>query len=171
MLIVAVVGGLAVLASYVWGFAAHGDQMSAMWGGVPGWLRPVYTAWMFVAAAGWLAMLYHLFSLDPEMVRVESDVAFRVCTGLFVFVLVPSALWLPLTKAMLDAPSEGLWLAIRLCLWTVALASLSVLFMVWVMRPRKPEGRRRLAVYGMIAFCIQTVLLDAILWPIFFDAP
>ena len=108
---------------------------------------------------------------DPEMVRVESDVAFRVCTGLMVFVLIPSAMWLPLTKMMLDAPSGGLWLAIRLCLWSVAIASLGLWFMVWVMRPREPKGRRMAAVLGMAAFSVQTVLLDAILWPIFFDAP
>jgi hypothetical protein len=46
-----VIGGTAVLASYVVGLGAvPGD---ALWGGVPESLRPLYTVNMFLAAAGY----------------------------------------------------------------------------------------------------------------------
>jgi len=93
--------GPTVLGSYVYGFAFWPDALAAMWGGVPDAMRGVYTAWMFVAAAGYLVLAPALFLHAAS------------------------------------APLPGAW--------------------------------RIAAPLGAAAFCVQTVLLDAIVWPLFWE--
>lgn len=164
-------GGPAVLGSYAWGFAFWPDALGAMWGGVPEALRPAYTAWMFVAAAGFF-LYTHLLVLrtDPAGARVLGGGYPRV-TLCYALVLVGSALWMPLTRLLLDHPGAGLWWAVRGVLYAVALGSLGLVAAVATLRPAPPPGQRALALGGAIGFSVQTVLLDALVWPALFPAP
>ena len=83
---------------------------------------------------------------------------------------MPSALWMPLTYCMMANPSGILWLAIRLTLVAVAVCSLGMLGALLRLRPRQPSWAYGIAVAGCIAFCIQTALLDAVIWSAYFLA-
>ena len=146
-----------MLGSYAYGFARWPDAVSLMWGGVPEAIRPLYTAWMFVAAAGYLVFTA-LFFLRPEPPPRANR--------LYALVLVGSALWMPATKLHQDSalPFALVWLD----LLAVALGSLGLLAAVRALAPRPPGGLRALALAGAAAFCVQTVLLDAIVWPLLF---
>ena len=87
---------------------------------------------------------------------------------IYALILVPSALWMPLTLRMLEQPSAGLWLGICLVLAAVALGSLGLLGALLSLRPRQPRWAYWLAVAGSVTFSIQTVLLDAVVWTAFF---
>jgi hypothetical protein len=152
-------GGPAVLGSYVYGFAHWPDAVSAMWGGVPEAIRPLYTGWMFVAATGYL-VFSALFFLRPEPPPRANF--------FYALVLVGSALWMPATKLHLDGalPFALVWLD----LLGVALGSLGLLAAVAALAPRPPGWLRPLALAGAAGFCVQTVLLDAIVWPLLFPA-
>lgn len=50
LLLITLVGGLAVIASYFWGFTAYPDASTTLWGGVPASAIPVYTTNMLLAA-------------------------------------------------------------------------------------------------------------------------
>jgi hypothetical protein len=164
-----VIGGIAVLGSYVWGIATRPETSGQVWGGVPESLKPMYTLSMLLAAVGYFPFTsYVLFRLDPERVRVAGRFGFDLFLLLYALVLAPSALWMPLTFAMLDAPSKLLWLVIRVVLFAVALGSGGILAALLLARPRPTGVHFTLAVAGSIAFCIQTVLLDAFVWPAFF---
>jgi VanZ family protein len=89
---------------------------------------------------------------------------------LYTVILVPSALWMPLTFAMMQQPSSGLWLAIRLTLAFVGTGSLGLWVALLTLRPRQPAWAYGLAVIGCMVFCVQTALLDAWVWPAFFPA-
>jgi len=150
-------GGPAVLGSYVYGATHWPDAVSAMWGGVPEAIRPLYTSWMFVAAAGYLVFTsLFLFRSEPPP-RVNA---------FYAFVLVGSALWMPATKLHLDGalPFAFVWLD----LLAVAAGSLGILVSVAVLTPRPPGWLRALALAGAAGFCVQTVLLDATIWPLLF---
>ncbi len=164
-----VVGGLAVLGSYAHGILTHPGTSGAVWGDVPGALRPWYVTSMLLAAVGYFFFSYYVcFVLEPARVRIGADVGFGMFVWCYVAVLVASALWMPLTFAMLDAPSAALWASIRTVLFVVALGSLGILAGVLAAAPR-PEGwAHGLAIAGAIAFCIQTVVLDALIWPVYF---
>jgi hypothetical protein len=164
-----VIGGAAVLGSYAHGIWTHPGTAGDVWGGVPEWMKPFYTGSMLAAAAGYLVFTYFLFfDTDPDESRVADRFSLRLFNALYVLILVPSALWMPLTFAMLDEPHEGLWMLIRLVLVLVGIGSVAVIIALLMLQPRRPPVSYWLAVLGSVAFSIQTALLDAIVWPAYF---
>jgi hypothetical protein len=163
------VGGAAVLGSYAHGLWSHPTAGADLWGGVPETLRPLYTITMLLAAAGYFAFSHFvIFEVDPDEARIGDRFGFGAFNALYVLILVPSALWMPLTFEMLASPGTGLWWAIRLTLGAVGVGSLGLLASIIAVRPVSAPGARRLALFGSAAFCLQTAVLDALVWPAFF---
>lgn len=166
LIILNVVGGVAVLASYAHGLAQ--PDVGAFWGDVPDALRPVYTFSMFGAAFGYFPLTsYILLRLDPDRVRV-GRFGYRIFLLLYALVLIPSALWMPMTFVMIGSPGLALWVAIRVVLALVGLGSLGLLAALVLVEPRERGPFWALAVAGGILFCNQTALLDAVVWPAFY---
>jgi hypothetical protein len=162
-------GGLAVIGSYAFVLNTYPGIDRALWGGVPGGVRPVYTFSMFLAAAGFFAFTFLiLFRLSPQTVRLPSRLGFRLFLILYLLILVPSAVWMPLTATMIEHPNPITWLGVRLVLVLVGLSSLELTGCLIGLRPRPQGVTFGLALAGSLAFCVQTVLLDAIIWPAYF---
>jgi hypothetical protein len=165
MLAINLLGGSAVIGSYIWGLAGRPGVVDALWGGVPASIRPFYTAGMLLAAAGYFAFSYFLvFRMDPAKILV-----FRCCDGrifhlLYLGILVPSALWMPATFWAVENPSVFAVWVVRGILILAALFSLGLLAALIGTRPREPARAHALAVIGVVCFCLQTVVLDAIVW-------
>jgi hypothetical protein len=164
-----VVGGIAVLGSYVLAFAYAPAVREGLWGGVPAWMRPLYTANMLCAAAGYFPFTARfVLGPPPEALAASFRAPYRALHVAYALVLGPSALWLPLTAAMIAAPSTLLWIAIRIDLALVALGASSLL----VLAARDALATRArgawLALLGVIPFALQTVVLDALVWPAFY---
>jgi hypothetical protein len=162
------IGGTAVLASYAYYLTAHPELGNDFWGGVPGWMRSGYVVNMFLAAAGYFAFTRFVFRLRPAKVRIAGRFDYRIFQLIYALILVPSALWMPLTFAMIQDPGPGLWLATRLILALVGIGSLSMLAALLWLEPRTPKGAHRLAVVGSVPFIFQTGVLDALVWPAYF---
>jgi hypothetical protein len=169
MVLINLLGGIAVLGSYAYCLSAYPARVGDFWGGVPEGLRPVYTLNMGLAAAGYFAFTYFLmFRLNPVKVAgVRLD--FGVFNAIYALILIPSALWMPLTFAMLEAPSEGLWWTIRLTLAAVGIGALGLLAGLVAVRPSGPSLAHKLGVAGSVAFFSQTAVLDALVWPAYFS--
>ncbi len=75
---------------------------------------------------------------------------------------------MPLTFGILEEPSKAVWLAIRLVLAIVGLASLGLVFALLRLRPRRRRWAYWLAVAGSVAYTIQRALLDTLVWPALF---
>ena len=164
-----VAGGTLIIASYIHGFLTHPSTRSNAWGGVPAALKPSYIASMLLAAAGYFAFAYFiLFRLNPDEVLIANRFGFTAFFGIFVVILVPSVMWMPLTFAMLARPSRNLWLVIRLTLALVGVASLALLVALLTLNTREPGVAYWFAVVGAAAFCLQTAVLDMLVWPAFF---
>lgn len=161
-------GGIAVLGSYAYCLLSYPAQAGDFWGGVPDGLRPVYTANMFLAAAGYFAFTFFLLYRLKSTNGASAHLGLRTFNALYALILIPSALWMPLTLAMLEAPSDGLWWAIRLTLAAVGIGSLGLLVGLIAVRPSTASLAYKLAVAGSVAFCFQTAVLDAVVWPAFF---
>lgn len=159
------VGGTAVLASYVVGPLSAPDPAALLWGGVPETVRPFYVIGMLLGAAGYFAFTYFLlFRLAPETSRIAGRFGFGLFNLLYAAILLPSALWMPLTLLTVSQSSPALLWLVRLDLWVVAVASLGLLGALLALEPRQPRWAYRLAVAGSIFFCLQTVVLDAMVW-------
>lgn len=160
-----IVGGIAVIGSYVWGFKAIPDAGGVLWGGLPETLRRVSTAWMPLAALGYFLFTYVLlFRLNPETTRIAGRFGFAAFNWVYALFLAPSALWMPLSAWALQNPVAARVWAVRLILWLVAIASLLLIAALAALRPRPPALVYGLAVAGSIAFAVQTVIMDAALW-------
>jgi len=165
------VGGAAVLGSYLMAFSRP-DAGAALWGGVPESLKPVYTVNMWLAALGFFPMTWVLaLRAPPERVRVLGGRGFGMLFPLYLLVLLPSALWMPLTFAFVDAPSTLAWWLVRVDLFLVGIGALGLLAATLTVQPRPPLALHVLAVVGAVAFTVQTAVLDALVWPAFYPVP
>jgi hypothetical protein len=69
---------------------------------------------------------------------------------------------------MIDSPGKIKWYIIRLVLILVGVFSLVLLASLITLSPREPEVLYWASVTGIGFFCIQTALLDALIWPVYF---
>jgi hypothetical protein len=169
LLTINLLGGAAVLSSYAYGIRTHANAMDVLWGGVPATIRPFYTAGMLLAAIGYFLFMYFiLFRLNPTATRFGDRFGFGTLNALFAAILIPSALWMPLTFLAVEVSSVVLLWVVRLVLAAVGLASLSLLVALWSVKPRQPAWAYWLAVIGCAAFCLQTAVLDMIVWSAYF---
>jgi hypothetical protein len=88
-----------------------------------------YTASMALAAAGFFAFTYFLVvHADLDEAPIAGRLRYSLFLGVYAVILVPSALWLPLTSAMIQHLSSVLWLGIRLVHALVGLGSVALLW-------------------------------------------
>lgn len=162
--------GTGVLASYGWSAKSWpSETVDKLWGNVPPGIQPLYTAWMFVAAAGYLVYSYHLFfRVDAARARVGGRWGFGLFNVLLLLILVPSMTWMPLTLHHIEHPSTATWIAIVAGLWTTGLASLAMIAALARLEPREPAALAKSAVLGAIAFAGQTFVLDSCVWTLLF---
>ncbi len=169
LLAIVIAGGLAVLASYALAFSYGPEVRSGLWGDLPGAWRPVYTVSMLLAALGFFPLTYRLlFATEPDAFHEASGLGFRWVLIFYALVLGASALWLPLTAQMIRTPGPGLSAAVRLVLSLVAIGSLGLFYAVYRLARREGGALSWAAVAGAVFFCVQTVVLDALVWPAFF---
>lgn len=161
-------GGPAVLGSYVVGILGHPDSAGELWGRIPEWIRPLYTANMFVAAAGYLIFTAILWRrVDPARARTVAGLGFAWFNACYAAILIASTLWMPLSFLALESPAilPLVWLDLAL----VAAGSLGmVVGLRRHFRGRMAAPGGRLAIAGALLFCGQTVVLDFLIWPWFF---
>ncbi len=169
LILVMIIGGILVIGSYVHGLSTHPSTRNFLWGDIPHWLMPFYTFNMLLAAAGYfLYTWFFLFRVDSEISLIYYRFSYWGVIWLYAMVLFPSALWMPLTFAFLDNGSAGLWIAVRVVLLLAGLGSLGLMGAVVTVRPAAGNVSRAAAFVGAVFFSIQTVFLDAIIWPAFF---
>jgi hypothetical protein len=169
LLLINILGGVAVIGSYVVGIATHQQGANALWGGVPLSTRATYAASMLLSALGYFAFIYFtLFRLDTANVKIAGSFNYSLFYAVFAVILGASALWMPLTFAYLSNYSAGMWFLVRLILILVAAGSIGLVMALLGIQPRPSGWAFWLAVVGAAYFAFHTTVLDAILWPIFF---
>jgi hypothetical protein len=161
-----VIGGAAVLGSYVYGLNRLGADANLAWGGIPDSWRGLYTLNMFAAAAGYFPFTaFLLFAVDTRLARVAGRLPFTTFHWIYLVILAGSALWLPLTCVWIEQGGDLLWATIHLTLLAVGFASLTLVAALATLSPRQPAWAYALALAGTLPFFVQTAILDALLWP------
>ena len=169
LLIINIMGGAAVLGSYILGLKTHSGGAGVLWGGTPLRIRSAYGTSMILSAVGYLAFAYFIiFRLDPVTTLIAGKTGYSLLTVLFVLILAASALWMPLTYIYIGHPTAALWIGILIVLLIVGLSSC---ILVWALLNLKngPEGFTYwLAVAGAVYFAFHTLVLDGLTWPVLF---
>lgn len=165
-------GGAAVPISYLVELGRHPETRQLLWGDVPQIAIPYYTGNMFLAALGYFFFTSYIwFNVPSEGAHIGGRPALSVFGQAYALVLIGSALWMPLSFLALDSGNEGWVPLVFIDLALVAIGSLTIVLGLWKLTPRKAERWRKLALLGCIPFCVQTILLDAIIWPLHFSLP
>jgi len=169
LLIINIIGGILVIGSYIWGIKSGGGSASSLWGGVPENIRWLYAVSMLLSAVGYfLFTLFILFKVDSS-IKIWNFSGFNLFYLSYLLILIPSSFWMPLTTAYVGGHSAIIWIAIRVVLFLVAAGSFLLLLSLLNLNP-KPSGLfYTSAIAGITVFFLHTFVLDAILWPSFFN--
>lgn len=162
------IGGSTVLASYL--LALDPEIAGQLWGGIPeGRVRSLYTLNMFLAAAGFFPATWWLVYATPaSALRERTGLPSSALVLAYAAILMASALWLPLTALYVKSPSAIVWVLIRTVLLVVgAGASLVGLLLVRLAVRSRPAAW--LAVAAYFFFWLQTMVLDALVWPHYYS--
>ena len=169
LLIINIIGGAAVIGSYIFGLNSQSGGANVLWGGVPENIRPVYLASMILAGLGYFAFIYFiLFRLTPSEVSIAGIFSFSLFYAIFLIILVASSFWMPLTNLYVGNPSTGMWIGIRSALALVGLASIALVWALLSLQTKVPGISYWLAVGGSGYFAFHTAVLDAIIWAALF---
>ena len=169
LLVINIIGGAAVIGSYIFGLSAQPGGAGALWGGIPENVRPVYGISMILSALGYFAFFYFIFfRLVPGEVLIAGRFGFSLFYAIFLVILIPSALWMPLTNVYVSSPGTGLWIGIRTVLALVGLSSIALVWALLSLQTKVPGIAYWLAVAGSGYFAFHTAILDAIVWAALF---
>lgn len=170
LLLLIAIGGSAVLASYVLAFVYEPEIRSGLWGGIPDSLQGVYTVNMLLAAASFFPATFLLgFKTPLEAFAEQTGSRFGRLLAAYAAILIPSAMWLPLTALYIQAPTPLLWIAIRVVLFLVGGGATLVGWML-IRRAQKGPPLAWAAAIGFFFFWLQTMVLDALIWPWYYGA-
>lgn len=165
LLVINVIGGAAVIGSYIYGINAQSEGAGVLWGGVPEKIRPVYMVSMVLSALGYFAFMYYIFfRLTPSEVSIAGTFNFSLFYFIFLAILIPSALWMPLTNVYVGNPNTVNWVIVRTVLVIVGLASIALVWALLSLQDKVPGISYWLAVAGSGYFAFHTAILDAIVW-------
>jgi hypothetical protein len=165
LLIINIMGGAAVMLSYVYGLKEQTGGANVLWGGVPQGIRPVYTVSMIISALGYFAFIFYiLLRADP----VDSNFSYSLYWVIFIVILGASAFWMPLTNMYVNNGGTGLWIAIRGVLALVGLGSIALVWVLLGVHTNAHGTAWWLAVVGACYFAFHTAILDAIVWAALF---
>jgi hypothetical protein len=165
LLIINVLGGAAVILSYIYGLKGQSGGANVLWGNVSVGIKPWYFVSMIISAISYFAFIYYiLFRIDPA----ASNISYYLFYAIFLVILIASAFWMPLTNIYVSNHGTGTWVAVRCVLALVALGSIAL---VWALLALSPDTRGIaywLAVAGAGYFAFHTTILDAITWAALF---
>jgi len=164
-----IVGGISVLFSYAYGLSAHVELRDHLWGGVPEFIRPFYTINMLLATAGYFFFTSYVVN---KMFKINSQqfkkIHFVIINILYAGIIIPSAFWMPMTFEVLTYSSDLLWIGIRIILLIVGISSSGLMLFFLLSSIRTNHWHYFAGLMGLIPFWIQTMILDAWVWPYFF---
>jgi len=169
LLIINIIGGVAVLGSYILALKTHTGGADVLWGGVPIRIRPAYGVSMILSAAGYLAFTYFIFfKLDPANTLIAGKLGYGFLSILFVLILGASALWMPLTYVYIGHSTASIWIGIRIVLLIVGLSSCTLVWALLNLNNGASGLAYWLAIAGSAYFAFHTTVLDALTWPVLF---
>ena len=161
--LVNLVGGITVLGSYVVGLYLYPDFRNALWGGVTGSWKILFTVSMFFATAGYLIFCYSMTISDAAD---KSSFLGRHTFSIFAaFFLISASVWMPTTLKHLASNDNLWWILSVISLWITA-ASLCFLAVIFGLSRSEGMGTLQfsLTLMGIIWITIHCFVFDTIIW-------
>ena len=164
-ILINLIGGIFVIGSYVIGFNSELEDKLALWGGISGKTRQVFTVSMLFSATGYLAFLFYMIfkgGLDnndnPTLLGLD---AFLILCIIF---LVSASIWMPGTVKFLETSLTYWWLITIAVLWITAISLVAMLIILLSTNNIEHNLSLKLATIGIGYIAFHCLVLDAIIW-------
>lgn len=154
-LLILVVLGAAVLASYITGIKNKKD-VEILWGGLSEKLRKVYTFSILLSTVAFLVVTTYI----TIQMNTESYPFFFIA---YPVMLIASATWLPLVNRFVKTQSDASWYLMRLSLAMTGIASFTIFF--FLLNLSTGTVFYYIALGFSLILAIHTFVLDGIVWP------
>ena len=167
--LVNILGGIAVLGSYIWGLSSYPEHRETLWGGISGAWRWVFFVSMMLAAVGYLTFAYYEFFRSGAKAYQENGILGPYTVSIICAVfLCASTVWMPSTLAYINTHQVQWWLVALSSLWVTA-ASLFLLLIALLLAGDYESSRYYYLAVGGIAYILfHCTVFDAVVWAIRF---
>ena len=165
-----IVGGIGVLVSYAHGLLTQVELRGGLWGAVPESIQSYYTMCMVLSALGYFFFTAYIIIYVPfSSEHIFGTFNFALINLFYAGFIIPSAFWISMTFTMMTDPTPVLWVGIRSVLFIVGFSAVGLLGAFFFSKFDKSSWLYYAGIIGLIPFCVQTMILDALIWPIYFQ--
>jgi hypothetical protein len=151
--------GIILLYSYYYFLSLSPRNVEILLAGIKGFFKQIYIISIFLAAFGFLLLLYYLFITD-SLTDTQINKLFLGA----ILVIVISILWMPLSLQYSENKSKIYQFMILVVLFSVVFSSLYIISIVDNVDDRKNKNTLKLARFGMYYFLFHTFILDSLTW-------
>ena len=162
--LVNILGGISVLSSYAICIALYPESRAALWGGVEGSWKTIFTVSMLPASIGYIAFC---FSVISKYADVFSDFLGTYTLGIIcAFFLISATFWMPATIAYIKTQQPLWWFVTVSSLWITALSLVSLTVVVFYIYIAKDASlfHKYLVLTGLTYITLHCLVLDGIIW-------
>ena len=164
--LVNIIGGVSVIGGYILGLSMYSEHREALWGGVNGHLRTVFTISMLLAATGYIIFCYAtIVKGGAEEFGVNHIFGQHSLSIISAIFLISASLWMPTTIAFVHTGVSYLWVIAISSLWVTALSLLWMTAIVAFSDPQSIAGITKYSsVIGLAYITFHCMILDAVCW-------
>ena len=165
-----IVGGIGVLVSYAHGLLTQVELRGELWGAMPESIQSYYTMCMVLSALGYFFFTAYIIIYVPfGSKHIFGTFNFTLINLLYAGFIIPSVFWISMTFSMMTNPTPLIWIGIRSILFIVGFSSVGLLAAFIFSKFDKSTWLYYAGIIGLIPFCVQTMFLDALVWPVYFQ--
>ncbi len=159
-------GGILVLGGYALGLTYYPEYSEALWGGVEGTLRNIFTISMLPAAGGYLTFCYvSVFKNGAEAINKNSIIGPHSVSILSAMFLASAAVWMPTLIAYIHTDQNYWWALSVTSLWVTALSILALTIVTSIASiPGISRASKYASVVGLVYITFHCLVIDAIVW-------
>ena len=161
-----IVGGILVLGGYALGLSMYPEYNEALWGGVQGTLRNIFTISMLPAAVGYLTFCYiTMFKNGAEAINRNSIIGQHPASVLSAIFLASAAVWMPTLIAYIHTGESYWWILSVSSLWITGLSLLTLTIITSnTSTSEMSQLSKNAAVIGLAYITFHCLVIDAIVW-------
>ena len=159
-----IIGGVAVLSSYVGGILLYPEQREGLWGGIENRHRSYFVLSMLIAALGYLTFLYvAIFRSTDVLFQSNLPLGPYTLSILCITFLSSATFWMPATILYLHLKQDWIWFVIVIALWITAISLIGMTGAV-LSTTRDVFPYKILMSAGLVCTAIHCAIFDAAIW-------
>ena len=161
-----ILGGILVIGGYVLGLTFYPEYNEALWGGVDGPLRSIFSISMLPAAIGYLTFCYvTMFKNGAKAMNRNSVIGQQPVSVLSAIFLASAAVWMPTLIAYIHTNESYWWVISVSSLWVTALSLLTLTIIAATTSTFEiSQASKNAAVIGLAYITFHCLVIDAIVW-------